>query len=98
MMHTCAARASSSTKVIRNRKGKRLRVDIHCHYLNADVAAKVAPLDPARHDPLFSFSNAATREWNARQVKERGPNLTSIETRLADTARMGILLQPVSPS
>src|SRR5258708_5858954 len=98
MMHTCAARASSSTKVIRNRKGKRLRVDIHCHYLNADVAAKVAPLDPARHDPLFSFSNAATREVNSRQGKERGPKLTSIETRLADMDRMGIDVQAISPA
>src|SRR5258706_5471301 len=98
MLFTCAARAASSTKVIRTRKGKSLRVDIHCHYLNAEVAAKVAPLDPARHDPLFSFSNAATREVNARQVKERGPKLTSIEAGLADMDRMGIDIQAVSPA
>jgi aminocarboxymuconate-semialdehyde decarboxylase len=98
MIFNCAARASSSTRVVRNRRGKSLRVDIHCHYLNAQVAAQVAPLDPTRHDPLFSYSNAATREVNARQVKERGPKLTSIETRLADMDRMGIDVQAISPA
>jgi aminocarboxymuconate-semialdehyde decarboxylase len=97
-MFTCAARAAASTKVVRSRKGKSLRVDIHCHYLNPVVAAKVAPLDPKQHDPLFAFSNAATREVNARQVQERGPKLTSIETRLADMDRMGIDIQAVSPA
>jgi aminocarboxymuconate-semialdehyde decarboxylase len=98
MMFTCAARASRSTKVVRNRKGRSLRVDIHCHYLNAAVAAKVAPLDPTRHDPLFAFSNAITREVNAKQVQERGPMLTSIERRLKDMDRMGIDIQAVSPA
>ena len=98
MMFTCAARASASTKVVRTRKGKSLRVDIHCHYLNPAVAVKVAPLDPTQHDPLFAFSNAATREVNARQVQERGPKLTSIETRLADMDRMGIDIQAISPA
>ena len=98
MLYTCAARASSSTRTVRSRKRGTLRVDIHCHYLNPDVAARIAPLEPARHDPLFIFSNAATREVNTRQVKERGPKLTSIETRLADMDRMGIDVQAVSPA
>src|SRR6266851_927147 len=97
-MFTCAARASSSTKVVRNRKGKSLRVDIHCHYLNPEVAAKVGPLDPKTRDPLFVFSNSATREVNARQVQERAPKLTDIETRLKDMDRMGIDVQAVSPA
>jgi aminocarboxymuconate-semialdehyde decarboxylase len=58
----------------------------------------VAPLDPAQHDPLFRFSNEATREVNKRQVQERGPKLTSIEVRLADMDRMGIDIQAVSPA
>src|SRR3979409_1513351 len=37
-----AVRTTTSTKVIRGRKGKSLRIDIHCHYLNQAVAAKVA--------------------------------------------------------
>lgn len=99
MMFSCAARgATGSTKVVRTRKGASLRVDIHCHYLNSDVAARIAPLEPASHDPLFIFSNAATREVNTRQVKERGPKLTSIEARLADMDRMGIDIQAVSPA
>jgi aminocarboxymuconate-semialdehyde decarboxylase len=98
MLFSCAARATGSTKVIRSRKGARLRVDIHCHYLNPDVAAKVAPLNPAAHDPLFAYSNAATREVNAKQVVERRPQLTSIERRLADMDRMGIDIQAVSPA
>jgi aminocarboxymuconate-semialdehyde decarboxylase len=98
MMFACAARATASTKVVRDKRGKSLRVDIHCHYLNRDVAAKVAPHDPTRHDPLFNFSNAATREVNAKQVQERGEKLTSIETRLADMDRMGIDIQAISPA
>ena len=97
-MLTCAARASSSTKVVRNRKGKSLRVDIHCHYLNPEVAAKVGPLDPKTRDPLFVFSNSATREVNARQVQERAPKLTDIATRLKDMDRMGIDVQAISPA
>jgi aminocarboxymuconate-semialdehyde decarboxylase len=97
-LFTCAARASSSTRTVRNRKGTSLRVDIHCHYLNPDVAAKLAPLDPKQHDPLFRFSNTLTREVNAKQVQERGPKLTSIETRLKDMDRMGIDVQAISPA
>src|SRR5260221_328027 len=98
MMFTCSAKRSASTRIVRTRKGKSLRVDIHCHYLNPAVAAKIAPLDPTRHDPLFAFSNAATREVNAKQVQERGPMLTSIERRLADMDHMGIDVQAISPA
>lgn len=98
-LFTCAARAASGpTRTVRNRKGQGLRVDIHCHYLNPDVAAKLAPLDPKTHDPLFRFSNTITREVNAKQVQERGPKLTSIETRLKDMDRMGIDIQAISPA
>jgi len=83
---------------VRNRKARSLRVDIHCHYLNPDVATKLAPLDPRQHDPLFCFSNAATREVNAKQVQVRGPQLTSIERRLKDMDRMGIDIQAISPA
>src|SRR5258706_3853894 len=99
MMYLSAGRVSpASAKVVRDRKGKSLRVDIHCHYLNPDVVAEIAPLDPTQHDPLFRFSNAATREVNAKQVQERGRKLTSIEARLADMDRMGIDIQAISPA
>lgn len=99
MIFTCAAHASSASRtVVRSRKGKHLRVDIHCHYLNPEIAQKLSALDPARHDPLFSFSNAATQAVNRKQVEERRPMLTSIERRLADMDRMGIDVQAVSPA
>jgi aminocarboxymuconate-semialdehyde decarboxylase len=98
MMYSCAPAAGrgSTTKV--KKRGKTLRVDIHCHYMNTDVAAKVAHLDPAKHEPMAIYSNAATREANARQVKERGPKLTDIAVRLKDMDRMGIDVQAISPA
>ncbi|MGZ5100714.1 MAG: amidohydrolase family protein [Usitatibacter sp.] len=98
MMFTCAARASSSTKVVRNRKGRSLRVDIHCHYLNQAVAAKVAHLNPAQYEPSVTFANALTREVNVKQIRDRMSKLSDIETRLKDMDRMGIDIQAVSPA
>jgi len=80
------------------KKGKSLRVDIHCHYLNTEVAARVADRNPGQYEPMVKFSNAPTRETNARQMKERTPKLTSIELRLQDMDRMGIDVQAVSPA
>src|ERR1700682_143006 len=93
-----AARAAASTKVVRDRRGKRLRVDIHCHYLNQAVAAKVAHLNPAQYEPSVTFANALTREVNVKQIRDRLPKLTTIETRLRDMDRMGIDIQAVSPA
>ncbi len=94
------ARASSkaSSATVRDRKGQALRVDIHCHYLNPEVAAQVAHLEPARHDPLVQFANAHTREVNAKQMQDRAPKLSDIATRLRDMDRMGIDIQAVSPA
>jgi aminocarboxymuconate-semialdehyde decarboxylase len=93
-----AARPAKSTKVIRTRKGKHLRVDIHCHYLNQAVAAKVAHLNPAQYEPSVMFANALTREVNVKQIRDRGAKLSTIETRLKDMDRMGIDMQAVSPA
>jgi aminocarboxymuconate-semialdehyde decarboxylase len=93
-----STRASASPKVVRNRKGSSLRIDIHCHYLNPEVAAKLAPFDPAQYDPSRVYANALTREVNVKQMKDRAPKLTSIETRLKDMDRMGIDIQAVSPA
>jgi len=80
------------------KKGKSLRVDIHCHYLNTGAAARVADRNPGQYEPMVKFSNAPTRETNAKQMKERAPKLTSIELRLEDMDRMGIDVQAVSPA
>jgi aminocarboxymuconate-semialdehyde decarboxylase len=87
-----------STKAVRARNGKRLRVDIHCHYFNPAVAARVAHLNPAQYEPSVQFANELTREVNARQMHDRGPKLSTIETRLKDMDRMGIDIQAVSPA
>ena len=52
--HSSAMAAGrASTKIVRDRKGRSLRVDIHCHYQNPVLAAKVAPCAP----PTTSSSN-----------------------------------------
>jgi len=97
MMYSCAPASSASTRVVK-KKGKSLRVDIHCHYLNTDAAARVADRDPGQYEPTVKFSNALTRETNVTQMKDRAPKLTSIELRLKDMDRMGIDVQAVSPA
>ncbi|TMG72528.1 MAG: hypothetical protein E6H80_11580, partial [Betaproteobacteria bacterium] len=96
-----AARAhkrSSSTKIVRDRKGRSLRVDIHCHYLNRDAAAKLAHLNPAQHEPSSKFASALTREVNVKQMQDRAAKLSTIEVRLQDMDRMGIDIQAVCPA
>jgi aminocarboxymuconate-semialdehyde decarboxylase len=75
-----------------------LRVDIHCHYLNTQVAERVTPLNPAQHEPMAVYSNAATRAANANQGKERGAKLTDIALRLKEMDKMGVDIQAVSPA
>src|SRR6267142_265678 len=98
MMYSCAPLGRDATTKVVKKRGKSLRVDIHCHYMNTDVAARVAHLNPAQHEPMAVWSNAATREANANQVKERGPKLTDIALRLKDMDRMSIDIQAVSPA
>ncbi len=96
MMYSCAPTARGSSAVVKKR-GKSLRVDIHCHYLNAEVAARVGK-PPPDADYLIKFSNEQTRQVNMKQVQERGPKLTDIAVRLKDMDRMGIDVQAVSPA
>src|SRR5215813_9791804 len=83
---------------VRDRKGRSLRVDIHCHYFNPAVAAKVAHLNPGQYEPSVQFANAQTREVNVKQMQDRGAKLSTIEVRLKDMDRMGIDVQAVSPA
>ena len=93
-----AARAPASTKIVRDRKGHSLRVDIHCHYQNPEVSAKVAHLNAGQYEPSGKFANALTREVNVKQIQDRGQKLSSIEVRLKDMDRMDIDIQAVSPA
>lgn len=93
-----SVRAGVSPRTLRSRRGKSLRIDIHCHYLNQEAAERVANLSPAQHEPSVIFANALTREVNVRQMRERALKLSTIETRLKDMDRMGIDVQAVSPA
>jgi aminocarboxymuconate-semialdehyde decarboxylase len=88
----------AAAKLARDRKGRSLRVDMHCHFLNRDAAAKVAHLNPQQYEPQVKFANALTREVNVKQMQERGEKLATIEARLKDMDRMGIDIQAVSPA
>ena len=98
MMYRCAPAARGGSSATVKKRGKSLTVDIHCHYMNTEVAGKVTPLNPAQHEPMAVYSNAATREVNAKQVKERGAKLTDIAVRLKEMDRMGIDIQAVCPA
>jgi aminocarboxymuconate-semialdehyde decarboxylase len=93
-----ATRASAAPKVVRNRKGRSLRIDIHCHYLNPEVQAKLMPFNPAQYDSARVYANALSREVNLKQMQDRAPKLSTIEVRLKDMDRMGIDIQAVSPA
>jgi aminocarboxymuconate-semialdehyde decarboxylase len=98
MMYDCAPRSSGEIKTVKTKKRGSLRIDIHCHYANPDVAAKVADRNPGQYEPSVKFANALTRETNARQMRDRAAKLSSIEARLKDMDRMGIDIQAVSPA
>jgi len=97
MMYSCLP-SSKGTAVVAKRKGKSLRIDLHCHYLNTEVAAKVADRNPSQYEPSVKFAGALTRETNAQQMRERGAKLSGVEVRLKDIDRMGIDIQAISPA
>jgi aminocarboxymuconate-semialdehyde decarboxylase len=98
MIYTCAPASSRSQVVVRSRRRKSLRIDLHCHYANPEVAAKVADRNPGQYEPSVKFANALTRETNVKQMRDRAPKLSSIEVRLKDMDKMGIDIQAVSPA
>lgn len=91
------ARQSRATTA-RSKGGRQLRIDIHCHYQNNEVSAKAAQLKPFEKEPSIVYANQLTRDVNMKQMKERGPKLSDIATRLRDMDRMGIDIQAVSPA
>ena len=94
-----ARKRSVSSKLVRDKKkGRSLRIDIHCHYLNRDAAAKLAHLNPAQYEPSVKYASALTREVNVKQMQDRAAKLSTIEVRLKDMDRMGIDIQAVSPA
>jgi len=98
MFFDCAPKGSGSTTTVKTKRRGTLRVDIHCHYLNVEAAAKVKDRNPGQHEPSVRYANQLTRETNVKQMQERAAKLSSIEVRLKDMDRMGIDVQAVSPA
>jgi aminocarboxymuconate-semialdehyde decarboxylase len=98
MMYSCAPPSSVSATTVKTRRGKNLKIDLHCHYANPEAAAKVAERNPAQYDYNWKFASELTRETNVKQMRERAPKLSSIEIRLKDMDKMGIDIQAVSPA
>ena len=96
MMYSCAPHSSATTGIVKSRKRGSLKVDIHCHYLNREVAAKVAQLNPGQYEPSVQFANAHTREVNLKLIKNRASMLSDVEVRLKHMD--GIDIQAVSPA
>jgi aminocarboxymuconate-semialdehyde decarboxylase len=84
--------------VVKTKRRGSLRIDIHCHYLNVEAAAKVKDRNPGQHEPSVKYANELTRETNVKQMQDRSAKLSSIEVRLKDMDRMGIDIQAVSPA
>ena len=89
---------AAGTKAAKKSSNKVPRVDLHCHYLNTDVAASVAHLNPVQYDNHTIYANALTIEVNKKQMADRAKMLSSIETRLKDMDKMGVDIQAISPA
>src|SRR5436305_6596867 len=79
-------------------RGKWFTVDIHCHVLTPKAAEMVAGNADATRHPREVYANQRTREVNRQQAERNRIQFTSIENRLADMDRMGIVIQAISPS
>ena len=104
-----AAKSAGAAKVAKLVKkpakraaGASPRIDMHCHYLNAEVADRVvkhiAPANANENEPGWRFATPFTRETNVKQHQDRWPMLTSIPRRLKDMDKMGVDIQAVSPA
>ena len=99
-----AAATRSAAKLVRpagkqaaKKSGAKV-VDLHCHYLNPSVNAKIAHLNPGQYDPTTVFADEITRDTNVKQMKTRAPKLTGVTERLKDMDKMGVDIQAVCPA
>lgn len=90
--------ASPTQRLVKNRQGKHLIVDIHCHYLNPEVNAKTAHLNAASYDPTVIYATELTNQTNILQMKTRAPKLMGVVDRLKDMDKMGVDIQAVAPA
>jgi aminocarboxymuconate-semialdehyde decarboxylase len=93
---TAKARA---TRPVARKSGKASKVvDLHCHYLNPAVNAKILPHNPAQYDPSTVYANELTRAVNVKQMQTRAPKLTGVIERMKDMDKMGVDIQAVCPA
>ncbi|MEY3104984.1 MAG: hypothetical protein RJA72_1016, partial [Pseudomonadota bacterium] len=81
--------SDSPQKVRRNADRQRV-IDIHCHYLNPEVARKTIKLKTAAHDPSIVYANDLTRQTNVKQMADRASKLSDIGERIREMDRMGV--------
>jgi aminocarboxymuconate-semialdehyde decarboxylase len=101
--HLVSAKSKQKPKesgriISRNSKGKLKVVDIHCHYLNPEVAKKTESLGAANYDTSIIFANDLTRQTNVKQMADRASKLTGVDERIRDMDKMGIDIQAVCPA
>ena len=93
------SRPDGKTRIVsKDRKGKLKVVDIHCHYLNPEVAKKTEYLNAANYDTSIIFANDLTRQTNVKQMADRMSKLTGVTERIRDMDKMGIDIQAVCPA
>lgn len=97
-----SARRRSSSDLLPSKSPKKAVlskvVDVHCHYLNPEVTAKYAHLQPGKHDATAVYATDLSRQVNMKQIQERGAKFKQVEIRLKDMDRMGIDIQVLSPA
>ena len=72
-------------------------VDVHAHILIPEAAVFLEPYRNARSNPQNFFASPDTVALNAKQQRDRRPNLLDMEIRLADMDAAGIDMQVVMP-
>ncbi|ABQ68046.1 amidohydrolase 2 [Rhizorhabdus wittichii RW1] len=99
-LHVCRKPLPTRPARPRRRAGGAAVVDLHCHFLVAEVEAMAAEAPDAPRPPAAaSEAAAATARYNAELIRTTyRPPLTDIDTRLADMDAMGVDVQAISPS
>ena len=82
----------------RARRPATTTIDIHCHIVVPAGAQLAGPHVDLAKVPLAYFANAATKEINALQEKDRAKVMVDMDSRLFDMEAMGIDIQVVAPA